>query len=84
MKTVPYKKAKRILRNLIHQVMMATNPTLITTKEGQDVVILPLAVYNGWITTNHLMSTMNNRNRLLAAMADVKAGKVVSRDIIEE
>jgi PHD/YefM family antitoxin component YafN of YafNO toxin-antitoxin module len=45
---------------------------------------MSLADYNGWTTTNHLLSTTENTSRLLKAVADVKAGKVITRDIVDE
>jgi antitoxin YefM len=59
--------------------------TIIKSKEeGKDVIVMSLDDYNGWTTTNHLLSNPANAKRLLDAIEDVKAGKVIKRDIIDE
>lgn len=40
--------------------------------------------YNGWTTTNHLLSTPKNAGRLLSAVKDVKAGRVIKREPVDE
>jgi antitoxin YefM len=84
MRITTYTKARNNLRKLIDDVIDTSTETVITSKEGRDVVVMSLADYNGWTTTNHLLSTTENTSRLLKAVADVKAGKVITRDIVDE
>ncbi|MFO7731183.1 MAG: type II toxin-antitoxin system prevent-host-death family antitoxin [Spirochaetia bacterium] len=84
MRIVTYTKARNNLRQLIDDVVDSSTETVITSKEGRDVVLMSLADYNGWTTTNHLLSTPENASRLLKAVEDVKAGRVIKRDPIDE
>lgn len=84
MRITNYTTARNNLRQLIDDVVDTSTETVITSKEGRDVVVMSLADYNGWTTTNHLLSTPENASRLLNAARDVKAGRVIKRDLIDE
>ena len=84
MRIMTYTNARNNLRQLIDDVVDSSEETVITSKEGRDVVVMSLADYNGWATTNHLLSTPENANRLLKAVEEVKAGRVIKRDLIYE
>ena len=84
MRITTYTDARNNLRQLIDDVVDTSTETVITSKEGRDVVVMSLADYNGWTTTNHLLSTPENASRLLKAARDVKAGRVFKRDLIDE
>jgi antitoxin YefM len=84
MRITTYTDARNNLRQLIDDVVDTSTETVITSKEGRDVVVMSLADYNGWTTTNHLLSTPENASRLLKAARDVKAGRVIKRDLIDE
>ena len=84
MRILTYTKARNNLRQLIDDVVDSSTETVITSKEGRDVVVMSLADYNGWATTNQLLSTPENASRLLKAVEDVKAGRVIQRDPIDE
>lgn len=84
MRITTYTDARNNLRQLIDDVVDTSIETVITSKEGRDVVVMSLADYNGWTTTNHLLSTPANASRLLKAVEDVKAGRVIKRDLIDE
>jgi len=76
MRITTYTDARNNLRQLIDDVVATSTETVITSKEGRDVVVMSLADYNGWTTTNHLLSTPANASRLLKAARDVKAGRL--------
>lgn len=80
-----YTDARNNLRALIDRVTETSEETIITSKEkGKDVVIMPLDDYNGWTTTNHLLSNPANAKRLLEAIEYVKAGKVIKRELVDK
>ncbi len=58
--------------------------TLIVSRgsnERDAVVIMSIETYNALTETNHLMSNQTNRDRLVGSIAELKAGKVVMKDI---
>ena len=85
MNIMSYTRARNNLRSLIDEVVSTSTETVITSKdEGKDVVVMSLSDYNGWATTNHLLSTPKNASRLLKAVTDVRAGKVVEQELVDE
>ena len=85
MNIMSYTRARNNLRSLIDEVVSTSTETVITSKdEGKDVVVMSLSDYNGWATTNHLLSTPTNASRLLKAVSDVRAGKVVEHELVDE
>lgn len=84
MKVMTYTNARNNLRQLIDEVLDSSAETIITSKDGRGVVVMSLEDYNGWITTNHLLSTPENTTRLLKAVKDVKAGRVIRREPVDE
>jgi antitoxin YefM len=84
MRIMTYTNARNNLRQLIDDVVDSSEETVVTSKDGRDVVVMSLADYNGWTTTNRLLSTPENTSRLLKAVEDIKAGKVIERDLIDE
>ncbi|MGL1890082.1 MAG: type II toxin-antitoxin system prevent-host-death family antitoxin [Spirochaetaceae bacterium] len=84
MNIMSYTSARNNLRELIDNVVDTSTETIITSKEGKDVVVMSLEDYKGWTTTNYLLSTPANAKRLLDAVEDVKQGKVTERELIGE
>ena len=84
MRITTYTNARNNLRQLINDVVDTSTEAVITSKEGRDVVVMSLADYNGWTTTNHLLGTPENASRLLKAVEDVKAGRVINQGLIDE
>ena len=80
-----YTDARNNLRGLIDEVAETSIETIITSKDkGKDVVVMPLDDYNGWTTTNHLLSNPVNAKRILEAVEDVKSGLVIEKELIDE
>lgn len=84
MKVTTYTNARNNLRQLIDEVLESSAETIITSKDGRSVVVMSLEDYNGWTTTNHLLSTPENAGRLLKAVKDVEAGRVIKREPVDE
>jgi antitoxin YefM len=60
--------------------------TLIVSRgsnERDAVVIMSIETYNALTETNYLMSTQANRDRLEASMAQLQAGKVVAKEVVD-
>jgi antitoxin YefM len=82
MRLVTYVEACSNLRQLIDEIVDSSTETVITSENGKTVVVMSLSDYNGWTTTNHLLSTPENTERLLQAVQDAKAGRVIKRNLI--
>ena len=61
------------------------NETLIVKrKTGKGTVMISLDEYNSIMETVHLLSSKTNADRLYESIRQMKEGKTVSHDLIEE
>jgi len=61
------------------------NETLIIKRgTGKGTVILSLDEYNSIMETVHLLSSKANADRLYESIKQIKEGKVVHKDLIED
>lgn len=56
---------------------------IVSRTKGKTVVVMDLDDYNSQQETLHLMSTKANRNRLEAALVEMKKGGGKNRKLIE-
>ena len=61
------------------------NETLIIKRNwGKGTVIISLDEYNSIMETVHLLSSKANADRLYESIQQIKDGKVIARDLIED
>ena len=81
MKTISYTQARNNLRSIINQVCDDVEEFIITTKEKQSVVLISQAEYNSMKETIYLLSSKNNRDRLLSSIDQIENSKFLKKDI---
>ena len=81
MQAVFYSQARNNLRSIINQVCDNFEEFVITTKEKQSVVVISQAEYNSMKETIYLLSSKNNRDRLLSAVDQIENSKFIKKDI---
>ena len=81
MQAVFYSQARNNLRDIINQVCDNFEEFIITTKSKQSVVIISQAEYNSMKETIYLLSSKNNRDRLLDAVNQIENAKFVQKDL---
>ena len=59
------------------------SPTVFTRVNGEHAVMMSLADFNSIDETMHLLGSANNVSRLMASIAQLKAGKAQQRDLID-
>lgn len=52
MRAVTVAEAKRNFENLVKRVMDDSEPAIVLTESGDQVVLMPLDDYNAWTETN--------------------------------
>ncbi|MNJ63210.1 Antitoxin YefM [compost metagenome] len=57
-------------------------PAIITRQRGEPVVMLSLEDYNGLTETLYLTSSAKNASRLRSSIAQLRAGKAVTKELI--
>jgi len=81
MQAVVYSQARNNLRSLIDNVCQNYDEIIITTKNNQSAVLLSKDEYDSMKETLYLLSSKNNRDRLLDAIDEIENSKFLKKDI---
>lgn len=84
MKTLSSTELRATLSSVMDQVNDDHEPVIVTRAKGKPVVMVSLEDWASMDETTYLLASPANRAELLASIAELDAGKVVSRDLIEE
>lgn len=80
MKTVNYSELRQNLKSNLDMVSEDSDILIVHRSKGKSVVMMSLDNFNSFQETQYLLSTKNNRERLINAAADVEKGKVSERE----
>ena len=83
MNAVTLKDAKLNLEQLVAKVIANAEPTIVVTESGEQVVFLPLDEYNSWKETLYLLANPANAEHLQRSIAEVQAGDLQERELLE-
>jgi len=83
MQVVNFTEARNNLKSLFDSVYSDSQEVIVNRKNGENVVIISLDAYNAMKETQYLLSSPNNRERLLNSLANARAGKVSPRELFE-
>lgn len=72
------------LSEILDQVENNHIPIIITREKGKPIVLLSLDDFNAYEETAYLMSSAKNTQRLNEAIEELKSGKGIERELIEE
>jgi len=81
MQVVNFTEARNNLKSLFDSVYSDSQEVI--GKNGENVVIISLDAYNAMKETNYLLSSPQNRERLLHSLASSRVGKVTQRELFE-
>jgi len=81
MQAVFYSQARNNLRNLIDKVCNDFDEYIITTKDNKQAVLLSYDEYSSMKETMYLLSSKNNRDRLLDAVDQIDNLKFNTKEI---
>ncbi len=81
MQALLYSQARNNLREIINQACDNFDEFIITTKDKQSVVLISQDEYNSMKETIYLLSSKNNRDRLLNAVEQIENSKFVKKDL---
>ena len=84
MKHVTYSAFRNDLAKLLDKVAEDHAPLLITRQNGAPAVVMSLEDFSSWQETAYLMSSPKNAERLNESIAQLRAGRGIERDLIEE
>jgi antitoxin YefM len=83
MDTVSYSQLRQKLKAHMDKVCEDRAPLLVTRQNGDPVVVMSLAEYEGLEETLHLLSNPATAERLLRSIAQAEAGQLVEHELDE-
>ncbi|MBF0383286.1 MAG: type II toxin-antitoxin system Phd/YefM family antitoxin [Magnetococcales bacterium] len=83
MQVISYTEARKNLKSILDRVVADADTAVITRRNGDDVVVMPKADYDGLMETLHLLGSKENRHHLQDSINQYRSGSVKNRDIIE-
>ena len=81
METVLYSEARNNLRKIIDNVCENFDEYVIITKDNKRAVIMSYEEFSSLQETLYLLSSKNNRERLLRSIDAVECGDVMKKEI---
>jgi antitoxin YefM len=82
MNVLTFSEARASLKSVMDDVCSDHAPTVITRVNGEHVVMLSLADFNSMQETMYLLGSAKNASRLMESVAQIKAGRAKSRELI--
>jgi len=83
MNAVTITQSKQNLEHLIEQVISDVESVIICNDKGSSAVLMSLDEFNSWKETLYLLSNPANAGHLRKSIAELKAGKIKERELIE-
>ena len=84
METLSYTTFWNQLAGILDKVNDDHEPVLITRQNGKPTVVMSLENFQSYEETAYLIASPENARRLNEAISDVKAGKTVQHELMEE
>jgi len=84
MQVVNYTEFRRSMKANLDQVSDDGDTVIVSRSDNKNVVVISLKEYNSLKETLHLLSSENNRSRLMSAVDRANKGKFESHDLIED
>ena len=79
-----YSEFRGDLKKFLDSVEKNNETLIIKRGKGKGAVMISLDEYNSLMETVHLLSSKVNADRLYESIQQMKEGKTVSKDLIEE
>jgi antitoxin YefM len=84
MKTIETQQAKQQLDEMIDQVILDVEPTILRNQKGQEAVLMSLEEFSAWRETVYLLSNPANAAHLLESIKQAESGQTVIKELLDE
>jgi len=84
MRIVSFTEARNGLKTVLDGVINDADTTVITRRDAEDAVVMSLDYYNSLMETVHLLRSPANAAHLSRSIVQYNAGKISSRELIDE
>ena len=79
-----YTEFRTSLKKLLDKVEENNETLIIKRGSGKGTVVISLDEYNSMMETVHLLSSKANSDRLYESIQQIKEGKTLRKDLIED
>lgn len=83
MRVVSFSEARKHLKSVLDTVNDDATATIVTRRDADDAVVMSLDYYNSLMETVYLLKSPANAAHLAESIAQYKAGKTVTRELID-
>lgn len=84
MRVVSFTEARNSLKAVLDSVVNDADTAVITRRDAEDAVVMSLDYYNSLMETVHLLRSPANAEHLNRSIAQFKAGKTSTRELLDE
>ncbi len=84
MKAANFTEFRTRLKQFLDDVENNNETLIIKRGSGQGTVLISLTEYNSILETVHLLSSKANADRLYESIQQIKSGKSMEKELIEE
>ena len=82
-RVISFSEARKHLKSVLDTVNDDANATIVTRRDADDAVVMSLDYYNSLMETVYLLKSPANAAHLAESIAQYKAGKTVTRELID-
>lgn len=84
MTVLSYTEARNHFKKVLDDVVDDADYTVITRRDSEDAVVMSLDYFQGLMETVHLLKSPANVAHIEESIAQFKAGKIITRDTLDE
>lgn len=84
MSHVSFTDLRNNLAKHLDQVVADRTEVVVSRRNGEAVVMMPLSEFEGWKETVHLLSNPANARHLADSIAELDAGKSAEHTLLDE
>lgn len=84
MEIVPYTQTQNDLKSILDQACNDADCIIITRRDAEDAVVMPLDYYNSLMETVHLLKSPANAAHLTKSIEQYRKGEVTQRKLLDE
>ena len=84
MNAANYTDVRKNLKFYMDKAYSEHDPIIVTRKNNENVVILSVTDFNALNETQYLLSTENNADHLRKSLNQLRSGKGITKELIEE
>jgi antitoxin YefM len=83
-RVISFSEARNSLKTVLDHVVEDADYTIITRRDAEDAVVMSLDFFNSLLETVYLLKSPANAAHLERSIAQLRQGKVIERDLLND